>query len=86
MKKIFKKSMLKDLIPRLLNISLKNNRINKSSIEYKYLSYGIDKIFYGLIIKLFILNSSKLNLRLFNKALYIFKISNLNNKIKEQKK
>ncbi len=84
MEKIFKKSVLKDLFPRLLKISIKN-RIDKTSKEYEYLSYGIDNFWFGSFIKFVISKFSIFNLRIVNKVFNIFKISNLNTIIKEQK-
>lgn len=84
MKNIFRKSVLKDLLPRLLSIST-NSKINTISKEYEYLSYGIDTFWFGSLIKFIILKFPRFILRVVNKVLSIFKISNLNNIIKEQK-
>lgn len=83
MKKIFKKSIIRDLFPRLLNISVKN-RIDINSRDYDYLSYGLKNLWFGDIIKIIIEKFPVLLLKIINKTINFFRINNLNNHIKKE--
>jgi len=83
MKKIFNKSILKDLLPRLLAISIQQ-RIKQDSEEYKYLTYGLNGVWFGFLVKFILLYSGKFPLRVINKLINIFKLNNLNNSIKKE--
>lgn len=83
MKKIFKKSILRDLFPRLLNISIKN-KIDVHSKEYDYLLYGLQNLWFGKIIKIIIDKFPVFLLKIINKIINLLRINNLNNYIKKE--
>ncbi|MCX6075094.1 MAG: glycosyltransferase family 2 protein [Campylobacterales bacterium] len=83
MRKIFNKSILKDLLPRLLAISIQE-KIKQNSKEYEYLTYGLNGVWFGFLIKFTLVYLGKFPLKVINKFINMFKLNNLNNSIKKE--